>query len=101
MTLPQARYGDQSRVTEFFESLLARLRAAPGVEAAAAITMLPFSGSDGRASFLVEGRQEVVPGQPLVYGQSITDACMSWTTTESVLSMLAEAVRKRREIGSS
>ena len=56
VTLPQARYGDQSRVTEFFESLLARLRAAPGVEAAAAITMLPFSGSDGRASFPIEGR---------------------------------------------
>ena len=61
VTLPQARYGDQSRVTEFFESLLARLRAAPGVEAAAAITMLPFSGSDGRASFLVEGRRAAPP----------------------------------------
>ena len=69
VTLPQARYGDQSRVTEFFESLLARLRAAPGVEAAAAITMLPFSGSDRRASFLVEGRRAAppapVPAQPI------------------------------------
>jgi putative ABC transport system permease protein len=61
VTLPQAKYGDQSRVTEFFESLLTRLRAAPGVEAAAAITMLPFTGSDARASFLIEGRTAAPP----------------------------------------
>lgn len=47
-------------------------------------------------SFLVEGRQDVVPGQPLVRGQSITDACMSWDTTEDVLSTLASGVRARR-----
>src|SRR3954451_16865000 len=33
-------------------------------------------------SYLVEGRQDYVPGQPSVYGQSITDACLSLDQTE-------------------
>ena len=49
-------------------------------------------------SFLVEGRQEL--GRPAaVYGQSITDACMGWDTTESALHELAVAVRARRQRG--
>ncbi len=47
-------------------------------------------------SHLVEGRQNVVPGQPLIYGQSITDACMSWENTKRCLKQLAEAAGKRR-----
>ena len=47
-------------------------------------------------SNLVEGRQNVVPGQPLVYGQSITDPCMAWADTYDVLEALAGAVRQRR-----
>jgi 3-deoxy-7-phosphoheptulonate synthase len=47
-------------------------------------------------SFLVEGRQDLGPGTPLTYGQSITDACMSWETTVEVLDELAAAVRARR-----
>jgi 3-deoxy-7-phosphoheptulonate synthase len=50
-------------------------------------------------SFLVQGRQDVVSGRELTYGQSITDACMSWEGTESVLATLADAVRKRRARG--
>lgn len=46
-------------------------------------------------SFLVEGRQEPAP-TGLVYGQSVTDACMSWGTTVGVLEDLAGAVRRRR-----
>jgi 3-deoxy-7-phosphoheptulonate synthase len=49
-------------------------------------------------SFIVEGRQELVPGAALTYGQSITDACMSWSTTETVLSGLAQAVAARRRL---
>ena len=49
-------------------------------------------------SHLVEGRQDVIAGQKLTYGQSITDACISWETTETCLSDLAAAVRKRRQI---
>ena len=47
-------------------------------------------------SHLVEGRQDLVPGKDLVYGQSITDACISWKTTRPVLDRLAQAVRSRR-----
>ncbi|MEM1143749.1 MAG: 3-deoxy-7-phosphoheptulonate synthase, partial [Pseudomonadota bacterium] len=47
-------------------------------------------------SNLVEGRQSVVPGQALAYGQSITDPCIDWASTETLLSELARAVRARR-----
>ena len=47
-------------------------------------------------SNLVAGRQDVVPGKPLVYGQSITDGCIDWATTETVLRELADAVEQRR-----
>ena len=50
-------------------------------------------------SFLVDGNQNHSQSQGsegLVYGQSITDKCMSWERTEPLFEMLAEAVRKRR-----
>ncbi|HEV8675026.1 MAG TPA: 3-deoxy-7-phosphoheptulonate synthase [Methylomirabilota bacterium] len=47
-------------------------------------------------SHLVGGRQDVKPGQPLVYGQSITDPCLAWEDTVPVLEELAKAVRARR-----
>lgn len=47
-------------------------------------------------SNLVEGRQNVVEGQPLTYGQSITDACMGWDDTSALLDTLALAVQSRR-----
>jgi len=48
-------------------------------------------------SNLVEGRQELQPGKPLKFGQSITDACLGWEDSERVLETLAEGVRKRRK----
>ncbi|MEO8070292.1 MAG: 3-deoxy-7-phosphoheptulonate synthase, partial [Acidobacteriota bacterium] len=47
-------------------------------------------------SFLVGGRQTVKSGLPLVYGQSITDACLDWETTAPLLVELAGAVRSGR-----
>lgn len=46
-------------------------------------------------SHLVEGRQDYVPGQPAVYGQSITDACLSLEQTEPLLEAFAAAQQKR------
>ncbi|WP_085910282.1 3-deoxy-7-phosphoheptulonate synthase [Yersinia enterocolitica] len=46
-------------------------------------------------SFLVEGTQKIVAGQPLTYGQSITDPCLNWADTEQLLSLLADAVSSR------
>ncbi|MFL5872914.1 MAG: 3-deoxy-7-phosphoheptulonate synthase [Solirubrobacterales bacterium] len=47
-------------------------------------------------SFLVEGRQNLVPGEELTYGQSITDACIDWEDTVTVLERFASAVEARR-----
>lgn len=47
-------------------------------------------------SHLVEGRQDLVPGKPLTYGQSITDGCIHWDDSEAVLEALAVGVRQRR-----
>jgi 3-deoxy-7-phosphoheptulonate synthase len=47
-------------------------------------------------SNLVAGRQDIVPGQPLVYGQSVTDACVDWDTSVRMLDALAAAVRAGR-----
>jgi 3-deoxy-7-phosphoheptulonate synthase len=47
-------------------------------------------------SFIASGRQSFVAGQPLTYGQSITDECMSWDTSVDMLARVAEAVRTRR-----
>ncbi len=47
-------------------------------------------------SNLVAGRQNAVPGKPLLYGQSITDACIGWDDTVAVLEMLAKAVQQQR-----
>ena len=49
-------------------------------------------------SHLLAGRQDVMPGQPLVYGQSITDACIGWDDSVAVLERLDQAVRQRRAL---
>ncbi len=51
-------------------------------------------------SHLTEGRQDANPGADLCYGQSITDACVSWETTETMLEDLAHAVQTRRQLAS-
>ena len=47
-------------------------------------------------SHLKAGRQDVVSGQPPEYGQSITDACISWEQSLPLLDELAQAIRQRR-----
>src|SRR6266581_4461234 len=47
-------------------------------------------------SHLKAGRQDLLPGKELVYGQSITDACIGWEETVPLLQELADAVRTRR-----
>ena len=47
-------------------------------------------------SHLNAGRQDLLPGKPLEYGVSITDACLGWAETAELLARLAEAVRRRR-----
>jgi 3-deoxy-7-phosphoheptulonate synthase len=47
-------------------------------------------------SHIHEGRQDIVEGQPLAYGVSLTDACISMEQTVPVLAQLAQAVQARR-----
>ena len=47
-------------------------------------------------SNLVAGSQSIVEGKALVYGQSVTDACVDWSETHTLLRELAGAVKKRR-----
>ena len=49
-------------------------------------------------SHLIGGRQELEPGKPLRYGQSITDGCIDWDSSMQVLERLAQAVRQRRQV---
>jgi 3-deoxy-7-phosphoheptulonate synthase len=46
-------------------------------------------------SFLVPGRQDLQPGRPPVYGQSVTDGCLGWDQTGPVLARLASAAARR------
>src|SRR3954466_13794576 len=48
-------------------------------------------------SHLVEGRQDLESAKALLFGQSITDACLGWDDSRGVLETLASAVRRRRE----
>ena len=47
-------------------------------------------------SHLVEGRQDIGPREKMVYGQSVTDACIHWDDTTEVLRHLAASVEQRR-----
>jgi len=61
-----------------------------------------ISGGENRVigvmveSNLKAGRQDLVKGKELVYGQSITDACIGWEESASLMETFAEAVRSRR-----
>jgi 3-deoxy-7-phosphoheptulonate synthase len=61
-----------------------------------------IAGGDGRIfgvmveSHLKAGRQDLIPGKELVYGQSVTDACIGWEDSRALLDVLADAVRQRR-----
>ncbi|MCD0505566.1 3-deoxy-7-phosphoheptulonate synthase AroG [Bordetella petrii] len=52
-------------------------------------------------SHLLAGRQDMVAGEPLVYGQSITDGCIDWDASVEVLERLARAVKGRRRVAST
>jgi 3-deoxy-7-phosphoheptulonate synthase len=50
-------------------------------------------------SHLVEGKQDLVAGKPLTFGQSITDPCIGWDDSVELLDILAAAVKARRKKG--
>src|SRR5450759_2106644 len=63
LSLPDSRYEDEPRQVAFFDRLLPRLRALPGVRAADAVMALPLSGSNFNISFSIAGRPPEAPAQ--------------------------------------
>ena len=61
--LPSARYPKPHQQREFFDRLLARFKAVPGVEAVGSVSHLPLGGSDNWSRFSVVGRPAPEPGQ--------------------------------------
>ena len=67
LALPPTTYDKPEKQIAFFQAVLDRLKNAPGVTAAGAGYPLPFSNTDGSASFRIEDRPEV-PGDPGPHG---------------------------------
>ena len=76
---------DENREAEVIEEIAARIAA--GEQGILGVMM---------ESFLKGGHQKPAPLDQLVYGQSITDACVPWERTERLLHTLADAVATRR-----
>jgi putative ABC transport system permease protein len=55
-TLPATKYDTHARITGFYEAMLERVRAMPGVVNAGAVAGLPFGGQDARTAVQIEGR---------------------------------------------
>jgi putative ABC transport system permease protein len=59
--LPQTRYSKPEEIARFFKSAIERVRAVPGVQAAALVRAVPFSGNGGTTGYLVSGRRALDP----------------------------------------
>ncbi|MEO8024983.1 MAG: ABC transporter permease [Bryobacteraceae bacterium] len=62
VSLPEAKYGEKAAVTTFYEGLLERVSALPGVQRAGVILNAPFSSSSESGSFQIEGAAPVARG---------------------------------------
>lgn len=67
LSLPDSKYADEAHQNAFFDAALARIASVPGVEAAGAVSNLPFSGHWWTGTFAVEHLQ-LSPGQPRPHG---------------------------------
>ncbi len=67
VSLPASRYKDDANQISFFRSAINSLSQTPGVLAAGAVDVLPFSGGDNSASFAIEGRAQN-PDEPGPHG---------------------------------
>jgi predicted permease len=65
--LPETQYNNADKQAAFYQSVIERLRAMSGVQAAGAVTPIPFGGDESAASFNIEGRP-AGPGDPGPHG---------------------------------
>ena len=63
LVLPTAKYKDRPARAAFYDDLVQRVKAQPGVQSAAFVNYLPLGGSNSSDSYLVEGEPEPAPGQ--------------------------------------
>ncbi|CAN5450703.1 ABC transporter permease [soil metagenome] len=66
LTVPVAKYKEETQRAAFYQELVRRVQSLPGVESAAAVNYLPLGGSNSSNSFLVEGIPDPPPGQEFV-----------------------------------
>jgi putative ABC transport system permease protein len=111
ITLPPAKYENDTRRRAFYDELMRRARSLPGVESAALINNLPMGQSDSSAGFLVEGVPDPPPGQqfdggyrvctpgyfktmgvPVIRGREFTEAD---TADSSLVIIVNETLAKR------
>ncbi|HKG97644.1 MAG TPA: ABC transporter permease, partial [Pyrinomonadaceae bacterium] len=65
LVLPGAKYREEPQRAAFYNDLVQRVKAYPGVESAAAVNYLPLGGANSSDSYLVEGMPEPAPGQEI------------------------------------
>jgi putative ABC transport system permease protein len=63
LALPAAKYKEDQKAAAFYQQLLERIRALPGVQSAGATSNLPLSGTNQTDGILIEGRPAPPPGQ--------------------------------------
>lgn len=63
LVLPIAKYKEEPQRAAFYQDLVQRVKANPGVESAALVSHLPLGGANASDSYLVEGVPEPAPGQ--------------------------------------
>ncbi|MEK6283283.1 MAG: ABC transporter permease [Acidobacteriota bacterium] len=73
LSLNPAKYQKQDQMAAFNQQALERIRALPGVQSATLTTTLPLTGQDASGAFLIEGRPEPAPNEPLVVKIRTTD----------------------------
>jgi len=64
LSLPQKKYATPERIRDFYDALLANLRALPGVKDAGAVSILPLSGDQNSSTFLIRGTPVAEQDQP-------------------------------------
>ncbi|MCY1021024.1 ABC transporter permease [Pyxidicoccus sp. MSG2] len=68
LSLPPGDYPDERRQAAFFQDVVARVEALPGVKSAAAVVTLPFDGNDISLALFIEGRPAAEPGPQRTLG---------------------------------